>query len=188
MQSSSKKTEILDFAQEIIQKRGYNGFSYADISEVVGIRKASIHHHFPSKEALVVAVVRRYREMFISYLTKIAKEGKNLSDKVSKYAKLYEAVLQEDRLCLCGTLASDIETLPDALKKEVRAFFADNTKWLSTILSSYYSSLSNKRLRDVSWQIISSLQGAVIMAKMLNKPALLTSISKELIVQIENLK
>lgn len=188
MQSSSKKTEILDFAQEIIQKRGYNGFSYADISQVVGIRKASIHHHFPSKEDLVVAVVRRYRERFISYLAKIARDGKNLSDKVSRYAKLYEAVLQEDRLCLCGSLASDIETLPDVLRKEIRGFFEDNVEWLSRILSSNYSSLNNKRLRNVSWQIISSLQGAVIMAKMLNKPKLLASISKELVVQIENLK
>jgi TetR/AcrR family transcriptional regulator, transcriptional repressor for nem operon len=188
MQSSSKKNEILDFAQEIIQKRGYNGFSYADISRAVGIRKASIHHHFPSKEALAVTVVRRYRERFISYLAKIAAEGKNLRDKINKYAKLYEAVLQEDRLCLCGTLASDIETLPDVLKKEIQAFFVDNVEWLSKILSLHYSSFSKKRLSDVSWQIISSLQGAVIMAKMSEKPELLTSISKELSVQLENLK
>jgi TetR/AcrR family transcriptional repressor of nem operon len=187
MQSSSKKTEILDFAQEIIQKRGYNGFSYADISAAVGIRKASIHHHFSSKEVLAIAVVRRYKENFNSYLGKIASKGKNLQDKIHQYAKLYEAVLREDKLCLCGILASDMETLPDILKKEVQSFFADNVAWLSKMLSQHYSSLSKKRLHDISWQIISSLQGAVIMAKMSGKPELLTSISKELLVQLESL-
>jgi TetR/AcrR family transcriptional repressor of nem operon len=64
MQTSSKKIEILDVAQEAIQKRGYNAFSYADLAEAVGIRKASIHHYFPSKADLGLAVIRRYRESF----------------------------------------------------------------------------------------------------------------------------
>lgn len=61
MKTSDKKNEILDCAQTLIQKRGYNGFSYADISSTVGIRKASIHHHFSTKVDLAVAVVERYR-------------------------------------------------------------------------------------------------------------------------------
>lgn len=188
MQLSSKKTEILDLAQELIQKQGYNGFSYADISQAVGIRKASIHHYFPSKEDLVVMVVRRYRERFVGFLAKIAVEGKSWDAKIRKYAKLYEAVLQEDRLCLCGTLASDVETLPEALKKEIQAFFADNVAWLANNLALHYSALSPKRRRDIAWQIISSLQGAVILAKMSDKPELFTSISKELVLQLENMK
>jgi TetR/AcrR family transcriptional repressor of nem operon len=185
---STKKIEILDSAQELIQKRGYNGFSYADISEAVGIRKASIHHHFASKDDLAVAVVRRYREQFNGYLSGIAVEGKNLKDKISKYAKLYEAVLQGNKLCLCGMLASDIESLPETLKHEIQYFFADNVEWLSKVITLHAPSLSHKRLRDFSWQVICSLQGSVIMAKMSGKSEIITSITKELVIQLEQLK
>ncbi|CAN5371200.1 TetR/AcrR family transcriptional regulator [soil metagenome] len=188
MQHSTKKTEILDFAQELIQRRGYNGFSYADVSQAVGIRKASIHHHFPSKEDLAVAVVRRYRDTFVSCLAKIAVEEKDWLNKIHQYAKLYEAVLNEDRLCLCGMLASDIDTLPRVLKKEIRKFFADNVEWLSQILSLQYPAMANKQLNNISWQIISSLQGAVIMARMLDKPEVFTSASKELFTYLGSMK
>lgn len=188
MSLSSKKIEILDSAQEMIQRRGYNGFSFADISIAVGIRKASIHHHFSSKLVLAIAVIRRYREIFNDHLIKIADEGKDWLDKIQRYSKLYEAVLREDKSCLCGMLASDIETLPGALKKEIREFFTDNVTWLSEILRVRHHSLTNKRLHDVSWQIISFLQGIVMMARMLGKPELLSSASKELFFQLENMK
>lgn len=187
MQTSVKKIEILDCAEEIIQRRGYNGFSYADIAEKVGIRKASIHHHFATKADLGVAVVQRYRERFASYLADVDQNGKNWLDKMRKYTKLYAAVLDAERLCLCGMLASDIETLPKVLKKAIREFFTDNVAWISRVMAQHDKSLSTKRLTDVSWSIIATLQGAIIMAKMLDKPELFAAASKELLAQLENL-
>ncbi|MEO1520065.1 MAG: TetR/AcrR family transcriptional regulator [Cyanobacteria bacterium J06633_2] len=54
--------KILDVAQDIVRRHGYSAFSYADISQQVGIRKASIHYHFPSKDELVKRLVMRYRD------------------------------------------------------------------------------------------------------------------------------
>jgi len=188
MKLSAKKTEILDLAQELIQRRGYNGFSYADIAETVGIRKASIYHHFSSKEVLAIAVVRRYRENFSRHLEKIAINKNNIwFDKIYKYAKLYEEVLNEKRLCLCGMLASEMESLPAAVKNEIEYFFTQNVTWLSKVLVSQYPKLSKKRLNDLSWQIISFLQGAVIMARMSSKKELFSSACKELLSQLQNL-
>jgi|688.fasta_scaffold1056145_1 TetR/AcrR family transcriptional repressor of nem operon len=189
MQLSSKKTEILDLAQELIQKRGYNGFSFADIAEGVEIRKASIFHHFPSKAALAAAVVCRYREDFLSHLDKIAVNKKtNWLDKIHCYAKLYEDVLDQRKLCLCGMLASEIESLPAEVKSEIQYFFNQNVTWLSKILVSHFFEMSKKRLNILAWQIISSLQGAVIMARMSGKQELFSSACEELIAQLRNLK
>ena len=188
MQISSKKFEILDAAQEIIQTRGYNGFSYADISKAVGIRKASIHHHFASKSSLGVAVVRRYRETFNNCLAEFESGGKKWIDKIRSYAMLYEDVLLKNRLCLCGMLAADIETLPRLLQKEIRTFFDDNEAWLAKVLSTRYKSMSNSRLNEIAWQIISTLQGGVIMARMQNKTKIFSSTVRELLVQLEKLK
>ena len=188
MTSSSKKTEILDAAQDIIQLRGYNGFSFADISQAVGIRKASIHHHFPSKAALGVAVIRRYREFFHELLKESDRKGTTGIDKIHHYAKLYEEVLLQKKLCLCGMLASDIETLPKILKKEIRGFFDDNVTWLSAVLKKNFKSISDKAQNEIAWHIISTLQGGVILARMQDQVEIFSSIWKELNFYLKKLK
>jgi len=54
---SHTRTRILDTAQDLVQRIGANAMSYQHISEAVGIRKASIHHHFPKKEDLLEALI-----------------------------------------------------------------------------------------------------------------------------------
>jgi TetR/AcrR family transcriptional repressor of nem operon len=180
MQTQSTRIEILDTAQILIQKRGYNGFSYADISKNVAISKASIHHHFPSKQLLGVAVIQRYRENFNQHLIHISRQYPYWRDQISQYGKLYEAVLKEDKLCLCGMLASDMESLPRILKKEVSLFFNENMEWLISVLTMHFKSLPKKRLKKIAWQIISTLQGAILIARMQNDTSIFTSASEEL--------
>ena len=186
MKSSDKKNEILDCAQALIQTRGYNGFSYADISSTVGIRKASIHHHFPTKVDLVVAVVERYRDFFNTCLLNINTEN-NWISKIKLYAGLYHKALAEDKLCLCGMLASDMETLPDEVKKVVRGFLSDNANWLTEVLFLHYPEISKKRLLNIAWQIINLLQGGITMARILQDPLIFSSSCEEMLSQLEHL-
>ena len=183
----NKKDAILDRAQILIQTRGYNGFSYADIAAVVGIRKASIHHYFPTKEDLAVAVIEQYRQAFNLRLLNINNE-KTWTQKISLYAKLYKQVLSDNKLCLCGMLASDIETLPEKAQNAVRQFFSDNVAWLSETLKTIDASLSKDRLFNLSWQIISTLQGAVIMSKALNNSEIFAASYEEMIQQLKSIK
>jgi TetR/AcrR family transcriptional repressor of nem operon len=187
MQTTSKKIEILDIAQEAIQKRGYNAFSYADLAEAVGIRKASIHHYFPGKADLGLAVIRRYRESFGQLLNTIDSTEKNGLVKIKRYAKLYEEVLLDGRLCLCGMLATDIETLPKPLKNEIRKFFTDNINWLARIIRSQQpaKAITEKRLLEIASMIISTLQGATNVAKALDDHGYFTRTVKELLLHIE---
>lgn len=170
----TKKDEILDCAQLLIQKRGYNGFSYADISETVGIRKASIHHYFPAKEDLALAVIERYREGFNHCLQRIEKEASGIQ-MIAAYAGLYRQVLDEEKLCLCGMLASDVETLPDKAREALRHFFRDNLRWLSNTLVRINPALSEKHIAGLAWQILNMLQGAVLVARILKDPAVFSA-------------
>src|SRR5215467_9141444 len=107
---------ILDVAQRLVQTRGWNGFSYADIAEALRIRKASIHHHFPSKADLGRRLLERYREIFLGRLAEIEAMRGGPGRKLQAYAELYEKVLRdEDRMCLCGMMAADFTTLPRPL-------------------------------------------------------------------------
>ncbi|MBA2652857.1 MAG: TetR/AcrR family transcriptional regulator [Tatlockia sp.] len=185
MKTSDKKNEILDCAQALIQRCGYNGFSYADISIAVGIRKASIHHHFPTKVDLAVAVIERYEEVFNASLSNINSQ-KDWLEKVRHYTELYKQVLGEDKLCLCGMLASDMETLPENLKTAVRSFLSGNADWLVEVLADN-SQLSKKRLINIAWQIINQLQGGIMMARILEDPAIFSDSCAELLSQLKHL-
>lgn len=184
---STTRQAILDAAQALIQTRGYNDFSYADIATLVAIRKASIHHHFPAKADLAIEVIRQYRETFNHYLFNIAAEKKSWLDHLRSYSKLYERVLQEHKLCLCGMLAADIETLPPEVKVEIQHFFTDNVTWLTQILALHYTTFTKKRLQQIAWQIISSLQGAMLMARSFAKVEIFSSAVKELLLTVEQI-
>lgn len=126
--------QILDTAMQMVQMRGYNAFSYADVSDVVGIRKASIHYHFPTKSHLGQALVRRYREDLRQSLQKLQAENSELRAQLLGLAEIFEARLQNRCLCLGGILSASMLTLPADVQKEVRSFFAEISAWAADII------------------------------------------------------
>jgi len=160
---------IMDAAQRMVQTRGYNAFSYADISTQVGIRKASIHYHFPSKKDLGKELAARYRTAFRDKLDLIDNQTDDSRRKLKNYAQLYlDALRDDERMCLCGMLASDITTLPEEVRREVVGFFADNEAWLTKVLEygrkSEALSFSGAAKSEAQF-FLSGLQGAMLVAR-----------------------
>src|ERR1700694_5969609 len=98
---------ILDVAERLVQTRGFNGFSYADVAAALRVTKASLHYHFPSKADLGRSLITRYQQGFLSLLEGLDRSGAGAREKLRRYAKIYADVLRDDRMCLCGMLASD---------------------------------------------------------------------------------
>jgi len=134
--SESTAVRILDLAQNLIQTRGYSWFSYQDISEALGIRKASIHYHFASKAALGVAVLDRYVERFDTALLKISEDPGHTARKMLDF--YFEPYLEygrtSDKVCLCGALAGEMLALPPEMRAGVERFFRAHQQWLAAIL------------------------------------------------------
>src|SRR5512147_332900 len=103
---------ILDVAERLVQTRGFNGFSDADSAEELSVTKASLHYHFRSKAELGEALIDRYTERFAASLGAIAAEDGDPGVALRAYAGLYADVLADHRMCLCGMLAAEYETLP----------------------------------------------------------------------------
>lgn len=135
MPKSSTSTQILDTARDLVQARGYNAFSYADISEIVGIRKASIHYHFPTKAQLGQALVKHYRETFIKSLEQIRAEGAAADRQLLKLAEIYADNLERNRLCLCDMLAADALAIPAEVREAVTEFFTELETWIAGTIS-----------------------------------------------------
>src|SRR2546421_11760380 len=111
--------QILDVAERLVQTRGFNAFSYADVATELGITKPALHYHFAGKAELGDALVARYTARFNDALSGIDAECVDGRSKLEAYADLYAQVLAQERMCLCGMLAADFPTLPPAMRDGV---------------------------------------------------------------------
>jgi len=137
MRKPDTKGKILDAAQDSIQRVGANAMSYQDISEAVGIQKASIHYHFPTKEKLIEALIERYSERFFSLVQSIVDSELSPETKLRRYGLLFETMLSEGergKVCLCGILGAELGTLGPVAADSIRRFFKENEKRLAEIL------------------------------------------------------
>ena len=159
---------VLDIAEALVQTRGFNAFSYADIARAVGIRKASLHHHFATKAELGVALITRYRSAFLAALESIEAESDQAPERLEHYTALYGAVLRKGRMCMCGMLAADVATLPRPMRTSIAGFFAENESWLARVLA------DGKKRGQIDFEgtpasmaafFVSSLEGAMLVAR-----------------------
>ncbi|MFK3739214.1 TetR/AcrR family transcriptional regulator [Massilia sp. TN1-12] len=134
--SSTTADDILACTRKLIVAGGYNGFSYADIADVVGIRKASIHHHFPSKADLVTTLVTRYREAAEEGIANLARSIPEPLEQLRAYIRYWETCITDASapFCVCALLAGEVPLLPEAVALEVRAYFRFLSGWLASVL------------------------------------------------------
>ncbi len=177
-------TRILDVAERLVQTSGFNGFSYADISAELGITKASLHHHFATKAELGRALIERYSEAFNAALKVVDQRGGDAAAKLERYVKLYEEVLREERLCLCGMLAAEYSTLPEPLQKEIRRFFDANETWLAGVIDQGRRARifhSRGSAREVARMLLSALEGAMLVARPYSDVARFASAARQVL-------
>jgi TetR/AcrR family transcriptional repressor of nem operon len=177
-------TRILDVAERLLQRRGFNGFSYADVARELGLTKASLHYHFAGKAELGEALVDRYTGTFADALVAIDLQAADAPAKLNDYAKLYAEVLRDERMCLCGMLAAEYETLPQAMRDSVIKFFRDNEKWVQQIIE---QGLEEGTLRcdgstgGAARAIVSGLEGAMLVARSFGDVGRFRAIAKRMI-------
>src|SRR4051794_33891679 len=175
--------EIMASARSFIIAGGYNGFSYADIAEVVGIRKASIHHHFPSKVDLVRTLVTQYREEAETGLTQLAAAVPDSPEVLRAYAGHWARCIEDASIpfCVCALLASELPSLPPEVASEVRAYFRFLSSWLAAIMvrGVEQGTLRIEAAPSVEAEMfMATVHGAMLSARAQATPALFDAILK----------
>jgi TetR/AcrR family transcriptional regulator, transcriptional repressor for nem operon len=161
-------TAILDVAEQLAQTRGYNGFSYADIAAQLGVTKASLHYHFQSKAELGRALIERYRVHFGAALDKILQQAKEPNEKLTRYVELYNSVLSNERMCLCGMLAAEYATLPAPMQEGLKLFFDANERWLTAVLEEGLRAgtfLFREPAKERARVLLGALEGSMLVAR-----------------------
>jgi len=151
-----------------VQRRGFNGFSYADVAKELKITTASLHYHFAGKGALGQALIDRYAQRFMQALDVIDAKQPDAVAKLNAYADLYAGVLNGKRMCLCGMLAAEYQTLPKPMRDAVLRFFDENEVWLAKVASegrdSGVLSFGGEPMAAAR-MILGGLEGAMLVAR-----------------------
>ncbi|MEM1363260.1 MAG: TetR/AcrR family transcriptional regulator [Pseudomonadota bacterium] len=171
----STKDRILDAAEHHVRAGGYQAFSFRDIAEEIGIKSASVHHHYPTKAALMTQLALRYREDFLAALPSL--EPSQSPAPILQHA-FRQALHQDGLMCLCGSLAAQSDILPEAVGRETRSFF----QALTDYASDGYQGLVPEP-EEAAVALISLLEGAMMMAKIQGDFALFDRATHHLLAQ-----
>jgi TetR/AcrR family transcriptional regulator, transcriptional repressor for nem operon len=162
---TNSSDKILAAATRIAQAHGYGGLNIRNLAADVGIKAASIYHHFPSKADLAAAVAKRYWEDSAAVLEGLWTESSDPLHCLRQYPNTFRKSLESDnRMCLCSFMAAEFDDLPEAVKKEVQTFADVNVAWLSKVLSAA-AVVSSKESKRRARAIFAAVAGAQLMAR-----------------------
>jgi TetR/AcrR family transcriptional repressor of nem operon len=167
---------LTDVAMELIQTRGFSAISYQDLADRLGIRKASIHHHFPSKTDLGVAALHAYVRGFEAALANIDASPRLTSTKrFDQYCEPFRALAATpDKVCMCGALASELFALPEEMRPLIKSFFTMHEAWLTTLIKQGAKSGEFRRIaapEKLAHTIFAALQGSLLVRRTIGEPA-----------------
>lgn len=190
--TGSTADQILNEARRLIMRRGYNGFSYADIAQTIGIRKASIHHHFAAKSDLAIAVIEQSRAVIQGQLEMLANLEPAADGQLRAYATYWERCIADDTapFCVAAMLAAELPSLPDDVATAVKAHFTGLKTWLTHMLTlgvrqgSVTLTASPEEEADA---FISAIYGAMLSARAFDDPTRFAAIIETLLSRVVRL-
>jgi TetR/AcrR family transcriptional repressor of nem operon len=167
---SDVASSIMDAAEKRMRLGGFGGFSFREIATDVGVKSSSVHYHFPTKENLAAAVVRRYTEEVAQY---IDQEFEKNPDPVQVWTNAFRGTLIEDRMCPCTVLGAAALDLPSEVATEVKGFYK---MCLDKLASEGLSPTS-------AAEVLSTLTGALVVANAVGDTSLYDRATRELLRQ-----
>ncbi len=191
MKHSDTKTQILDVAQDLIQRRGVNGMSFKDISETIGIRRASIHHHFETKEKLLEALMTRYSQEYGSAIEDIVASSASAKNKLTRYMKLFLKTAEADppeKACMCGMLAAEIASIGEQAARLVVDYSESSVQQIARILDQGKKNGEfqfNGDINVMARMIFSFLEGGLIFVRANGQKQQFKAMTKQVFKLIE---
>lgn len=188
MNDRPNQERVLDTAERLCQTRGFNGFSFRDLADIVGIRSASIHYYFPTKADLGKALIVRYRHKLEALLGDIERRESSAIGRFHRFVEfLLSVVRDENRLCLCGILAAEACTLSDDMRAEIQRFFYECESWIVRQLNHGQTSGELNVTGSpaiVARTLLAGLEGAMVTSRAFNDQKRLEESAQWLLAQL----
>ena len=166
---SNTREQIMDRAAQLLMSRGFNGFSYRDISSHLGVKNAAIHYHFPAKTDLALALVEEYRKLLRTGTAEFMAYGGSALQQLDGFFAFSTKQCHVDR-CICpfGAFSIDYNELPADLREATHSFMDETIKWLTRVMEvgktdGEFSFSGDARAKALT--ILAGVQGARQMAR-----------------------
>lgn len=167
MKGNREKLE--DNALEAVQVGGLKSLSFRTLAEEIGIKSSSVHYHFPDKSALANALIERYSEEFFRALRDIGNKRWKLRRKIKAFIEIFESVAEQNKLCLCGMMAAEVELLDDSNRALLVDYFKDTEKWIIQLLDEHQDEIDTDLSSAVlARSILSGLEGALLLDRVVD--------------------
>jgi AcrR family transcriptional regulator len=179
---SRTREEILKTTLQKLHRMSYHSITYEDISKELGLTKQSINYYFPSKADLGYTVLHDYHELIIKLIKSAEETFDNSMDKLESYFGFFVRLREKgDRICIGGVLTIEFNTLPLPMQKELHNLFSTQFDWLIKILregkeQEIFNFQGTPEEKAV--QIESTVQGGLIMARLLGDEQLIKVINE----------
>lgn len=175
--ASDSRQRILDLAEELLTAGGFNAFSYRDIAEVLGIRNASIHYHFPSKTDLGVALIERHLAQLQGQNTALLASALDPREKLERAFDVARSITGRRRfICLLGILQAEYESYPEPMRIATRELGRYHRRVVTEILAQGQAS-GRFRFEGTAEEhatlVITAVQGSLQLARALGEPEIL---------------
>ena len=156
----------MDVARAMVQAHGYNALSFREVAKAVGVKSASIHYHFPTKGDLGAALARRYTDDAVVYFDSLLAASTDPSTCIRRYTEVFRAALVNDnRMCLCGIMSAERDDLPAEVRAEVDRFAEVNVRWLAMVLSLQAPGIEAETAQRRALAIYAAIGGAQLVAR-----------------------
>lgn len=163
------REQIMDRAAQLLMSRGYNGFSYRDISSHLGVKNAAVHYHFPAKTDLALALIDEYRKVLRQGTAEFMAYGGSALQQLESFFAFTEHQCQLGR-CICpfGAFSVDYNDLPEEVQRATRSFMDETVRWLTRVMevgreSGEFSFEGEARAKALV--VLSALQGIRQLAR-----------------------
>lgn len=172
MNTRSVREQLVEHALVLIRRRGFNGFSYRDLAELVGVKTSSIHYYFPSKDDLVLEAVREYSARMQARLRAID-PGLPPAEQAWQYLAPLRASAGTDQACLVSMLSADVVVLPDAVRAVMQDHIRLNEQWLARLFEHAAAQRKTPYLvspQQLAQVVFGALQNGLISARLFGTP------------------
>lgn len=163
------RTRILDLAEDFTQTKGFNNFSYLDLAAEIGVKNSSIHYHFKAKKDLALALVERIRKVHGEACNDFNHRLGTPQERIGALIEHFKCYIQDEKICMCGMMAAEFETVSPEVRKELALYFRDIRSWLAE----QFTQMNQPKPEDRALQFLSSLEGSVLLARLETDPELI---------------
>lgn len=160
------RTRILDLAEDLTQRVGFNGFSYLDLAAKIGIKNSSIHYHFKAKADLALALVTRTREAHNKAMAAFDHEIDEPQQRLNAMIEHFKNYVSNDKICMCGMMAAEFASASPEVRKALTLYFRDLQSWLTK----QFSQLGHTDPQRSALQFLSTLEGSLLLARLEGDP------------------